>query len=302
MLDDLFELTAISSRSSEKLKLINDINPKKKYVGYQAIIDDEEIDAVYIPIPNSMHYEWAKKSLESGKHVLVEKSLCSCFSEVKELISIAKKNNKVLMENFQFRFHPQTSFLKKILDDGIIGEIRSLKASFGFPPFKSKNNIRYFKSLGGGALLDAGAYTVKISQILLGTKLKVKSSSLMKDKNHEVEIWGGAHLENKNDGVFSQLAFGFDNFYKCGVDIWGSKGTLSTNRLFTAPEDLKPEFEIKNNNGNKLLKCESANHFKLMLIHFYKLITTGVDLEYENTYNLDQARLLFEIRNKANEK
>ena len=101
-------------------------------------------------------------------HVLVEKSLACEYAQVVELNDLAKKKGLALIENFQFRFHSQLQYIKNIVGSGKIGELRCIKSAFGFPPFQEKNNIRYQKELGGGALLDAGAYPIKISQIFMG--------------------------------------------------------------------------------------------------------------------------------------
>ncbi len=298
-LPDYYQLVGIASRSSDNHNFFLEQYNCIIYDDYENLLNDDSIDAVYIPLPNGLHAEWIEKSLKSGKHVLVEKSLGCTLNEVVYLNCLAKDLKLVLFENFQFRFHPQTKLLIDLLNNEEIGEIRCLRASFGFPPFSNPNNIRYNKKLGGGALLDAGAYTTKISQIILGYDLQVSASSLCKFSNSEVEICGGAYLQDLNTGVFAELAFGFDNYYQCGVEIWGSKGKLITNRLFTAPSDLKPEIIIENNFGKKVINVDASNHFNLMLMHFHNLVQNKINLDIEYLQNIDQARLLFEIKKNA---
>jgi predicted dehydrogenase len=303
VMSDYFQLAGVASRSSDKLLAISKLITCNLYLGYDSLLNDESIDAIYIPLPNALHFEWIKKSLNKGKHVLVEKSLGCSLAEVDYLTNLAKKYNLVILENFQFRFHPQLDLIKEIINNGIIGEFRSLRASFGFPPFLDQENIRYKKELGGGALLDAGAYTTKISQILLGNNLKVNASNLNFNLKYDVDIWGGAYLSNQNSGMFSQLSFGFDNHYQCGIEIWGSKGKLTTNRLFTAPSDYKPEIIIENSSSLKeIVIAPNANQFEKMLLHFYKLINSKVGIDLEHEQNLDQARLLNDIKAIAYEK
>jgi predicted dehydrogenase len=242
-----------------------------------------------------------KIALNQGLHVLVEKSLSCSQNEVQELVDLAKKNDLALMENFQFRFHSQLQFLKEIIETKKIGDIRTLRVSFGFPPFSDADNIRYQKKLGGGALLDAGAYTTKIAQILLGEGLEVKSAVLNTPSEHEVDIWGSAFLLHQPSGIGASLAFGFDHHYQCGVEIWGSKGKIATNRLFTAPEGYEPMFVIETSHGTDTIKRPTDNHFKNMLEHFYQC-TLRKDLKtVENLQNVDQARLIDEINKKAYE-
>jgi predicted dehydrogenase len=301
-LNDKFVLEGIASRTQQKINDLSRIFKTHFYEDYNQLINDKSIDVVYIPLPNSLHAEWIERALLCGKHVIVEKSLGCSLEEVNRLTALAKLNNLVLFENFQFRFHPQFAIIQKLISQNAIGEIRCLRASFGFPPFPDKENIRYQSNLGGGSLLDAGSYTTKVSQLLLGLNLKVKAASLNKSANREVDIWGGAYLQDTRSGIFAELAFGFDNFYQCGVEIWGSLGQLKTDRLFTAPENYEPIIIIKTSEGEKKIKIDAANHFELMLFHIFDLITKHKNREVEYEQNIDQARLLQEIKTIAYEK
>jgi dTDP-3,4-didehydro-2,6-dideoxy-alpha-D-glucose 3-reductase len=298
-LSDNFVLAGIASRTKDKLTEVCNTFNTATYVGYDELIEDQSIDVVYIPLPNALHAEWIEKALLNRKHVIVEKSLGCSLQEVTRLTDLARAMNLVLFENFQFRFHPQTSLIQNLLNQKTIGEVRCLRAWFGFPPFSDKNNIRYQADLGGGALLDAGAYTTKVSQLFLGLNLKVKSSTLNAPNNSDVDIWGGAYLQDENTGKFAELAFGFDHFYECGIEVWGSMGKLKTNRLFTAPSDFVPIITVETSEGEQIIKAEPANHFELMLLHFYKLITADRDSEEEHLQNIDQARLIQEIKDIA---
>ena len=301
-MNENFVLSGIASRTQNKLNEVCKVFNTVAYVGYDKLIKDHSVDAVYIPLPNAMHAEWIEKALLNGKHVIVEKSLSCSLMETTRLTDLAREKNLVLFENFQFRFHPQTSNIQNLINEGAIGEIRCVRASFGFPPFSNKNNIRYQATLGGGALLDAGAYTTKVSQLFMGLDLKVKAASLNTSDNSQVDIWGGAYLQDERTGRFAELAFGFDHFYQCGIEIWGSIGKLKTNRLFTAPSNYEPIITLETLEGEQNIKVEAANHFESMLLHFYKLTTTGKAPEKEHLQNIDQARLIQEINNLAHGK
>ncbi len=234
-LSNLYDLVGIASREYTRAQEYGQKNDLLAFKNYEELIIKGNLDVIYIPLPNSLHFEWAKFALKNNINVLVEKPLATSLSETKELINIARKNELIIFETFQFRFHKQLKKIKDLLQKGIIGDIRNLRATFCFPPFSNSQNIRYQRNLKGGCLLDAGAYTVKISQILLGYNLIVLGSSLTFPSGKNVDIWGSAMLENKSHDVTSFLHFGFDNFYKCGIEILGSRGEIYTNRLFTAP-------------------------------------------------------------------
>ena len=153
-----FNLHSVGSEDPSKHMSFFNKNNIKFEDSYRKIIENKLVDVVYIPLPNSLHYKWAKESLLKNKHVIVEKPLSSNFNDVKDLINIARENNLVLFENFQFRFHSQMQFLLESVQSKIIGELMFLRSDFCFPFPENKNNIRYNKNLDGGALLDTGVY------------------------------------------------------------------------------------------------------------------------------------------------
>jgi predicted dehydrogenase len=293
-LSENFKLTGIASRNIENRHSIESEHLCKYYSDYKELVLDPTIHALYIPLPNALHYKWAKLALENNKHLLVEKSLACTFKEVQDLNILAEKKNLALVENFQFRKHSQLKEIKSVISSGELGEIRAIRTSFGFPPFPDQNNIRYQKELGGGALLDAGAYLIKLSQELLGYDLTVTSSVLAHD-GHEVDIWGGGMLKDKNSTNFVQFSFGFDHYYQCSLEVWGSKAKLFTNRIYTAPPGYEPIIELEFQNDKKELKLEADNHFVNMLDHFYNCTVNQELRVKEFKANINQSKLLSEF-------
>ena len=159
------------------------------YNDYEEALNLVDYDLVYIPLPTGLHYKYIKRALELHKHVWCEKSLAQNYVEIVELVNLAKQNSRVLFESFQFRFHSQVIELKKIVKGGALGEIRLFRSFFGFPPFPDRDNIRYIKKLGGGALLDAGAYPVKVLSEFFEDELEVLSASLNSSEGYEVDLY-----------------------------------------------------------------------------------------------------------------
>lgn len=294
-----FSFFAIASRDQNKSDEAAKKYNCKSYASYQELINDDEVEAIYMPLPNSLHHVFILEALSKGKHVLCEKSLGMNLAEVNEMCDLAERNNLALMENFQFRFHPQLQTIKQIIASGKIGAIRCIRSSFGFPPFTDVENIRYKKELGGGALLDTGAYPLKITQEFLGRDLEVVASNLNVEHPYDVDIWGGAYIKQKNGSLFSEIAFGFDHFYQCSLEIWGSKGKMFTNRIFTAHPDFEPELILETNEGKEIIPLPKANHFELMLHHFADLIVSPSKRNDEYHQNRAQAQLLEQIRIKS---
>lgn len=292
---DDFELFAIASRNKEKALRFSSNFSCLPVVGYDQLLDLDEIDAIYIPLPIAYHEEWAIKALEKGKHVLCEKSLSTDYDSVKRIVDTAKSKNKILFENFMFEYHSQIEWLKnKIFNNGI-GEIRNIRCSFGFPIFNSQNNIRYKKELGGGALLDAGAYTIKATTIILGRACKVIGASLTNDSVYDVDFFGGAFIVNKK-GQFSQVSFGFDNYYQCFIEIWGSKGKLLLDRAFTAGPGYKPRGIIEYQDEIHEFSLPADDHFSNILNAFAQSIRSGEN-EKQLKEILIQAKLIQEVKN-----
>ena len=294
-----FRLAGISSRDRSKVETIASSYECKAYGTYESLLTDRSIDAIYIPLPNALHYPFVKRALENGMHVLVEKSLGCTLDEVEELVEIAKANNRVLFENFQFRFHSQLSTILKIVKDGTIGDLRSIRVAFGFPPFFDPNNIRYSAELGGGALLDAGAYAMKIAPFFLGNDIFVAQATSAQDQIKGVDIWGGGVVQQRNGSLFCHFSYGFDHYYQCSLELWGNIGKLTTNRIFTAPVGYNPKLIVETQNVVEERSLSADDQFKNMLEHFYSLITGSESVLMEYKQNIQQANLIHEFKQLA---
>ncbi len=295
---EALELIVVASRSIDKANSFAEKFNCEALGDYDALVNREDIDALYIPLPTGMHYEWCIKALKAGKHVICEKSLAENLEEVSEIVKVAQENNLVVMENFMFEYHSQHQFVFDLLEKGDLGEIRCFRSSFGFPPFRDQDNIRYQKSLGGGALLDAGAYPLKASQIFLGKGLEVKGAFLNYDPIREVDIYGGAFLRGEN-GVFAEIAFGFDNYYQCNYEIWGSKGKLTAERAFTAGPGFKPKVIVETQDQRFEYALAADNHFEKIMADFAVAVKEGKIAE-KHEILLDQSRLITQVRAHAN--
>lgn len=293
----LFELVAFAGRDLAKTKSVADSFHCEAIEGYQALVDRDDIDVVYIPLPNALHHEWCIKALESGKHVLCEKSIGCTEKEVEEIIATAQQHQRLVIENFQFRFHSQHQWVKEYLAAGHIGEIRCFRSSFGFPPFADSNNIRYSRQLGGGALLDAGAYTLKALQFMLGNDFQVKAATLCQPDDAEIDLYGGIYLDNGKN-IVAELAFGFDHFYQCNYEIWGSKGKLTCQRAFTAPPGFAPTILVEHQGDSQSVVLPADDHFQNMLTHFAETVDKG-DFEEEYQQILQQAKYIAAARQAA---
>jgi xylose dehydrogenase (NAD/NADP) len=164
-------LVAVSSRRAEAAEADRlRWGAERAFHSYEALLDEPEIDAVYIPLPNHLHAEWTVKALQAGKHVLCEKPLALSLSEIDAIESASRKSGKLVMEAFMYRFAPRWTRAINLVRGGAIGELRLSRVTLGFKQFYDSYNIRFDPAAGGGVLWDMGCYAVNMSRLLFGAE------------------------------------------------------------------------------------------------------------------------------------
>lgn len=222
-------LTAIASRSQEKLmEAVSAYGFPKVYGSYEQLLADPEIDAVYIPLPNALHKEWAIRAAEQGKHVLCEKPLALTEADCREMAAAFQKNRVYLMEAFMYRFLPGMKTLKTLLDQGEIGEVRHIYSTHRFY-LGDNQNVRVNAALGGGSLRDVGCYPVN----LLGWILEDYPVAISAKKNvfQGVDHALAVNLKYPN-GVTANISCGFDGHSMKLTEINGTKGGILVRSSF----------------------------------------------------------------------
>lgn len=293
-LDNTEEIVDVSRTKAKKFR--SDFGGTV-YDSYEEVILDKEVEAIYIPLPPIFHYAYAKKAINHSKHVFLEKPACFSLKEMDDLLFVAKSKELAVHENFMFMYHSQLNSIQRLIVSDIIGKVRLFRISFGFP-FRGSNDFRYNKKLGGGALADAGCYTLKLASYLLGKTCKIESAVACYEKEFEVDISGHGILTNKLNQVV-ELSYGMDNDYKCDLEVWGSKGTLFTNRIFTAPLGYNPHVNISKNGEIERYNLDSDDSFYNSIEYFRKCIE---DTQIRNMHYNElrfQAKLFEQFREKA---
>lgn len=255
------------------------------FEGYETLVSSPEVDAIYLPLPPALHHKWAKLALEHGKHVLVEKPFTISQADTEELLTLARKKQLAVHEDYMFIYHNQLQAIQDIIQSGEIGKVRHYRVQFGFPR-RAANDFRYKKALGGGALLDAGGYTIKYASQLLGPSARMTTAACCYEPDWEVDIFGSATLVN-DEGTVAQLSFGMDNNYKCMVEAWGSLGTLTTGRVLTAPDGFEPDVIIRKGNDDEVRKLPSDEAFVKSIQRFAECINDA-DKRQENYHAIER--------------
>jgi len=208
--------------------------------GYQAVLGDSGVDAVYIALPNSMHREWAVRAAEAGKHVLLEKPATINAAELEEVLAAVREHDVFFAEAFMYRFHPRIARLREILDSGRIGEVRVIEASFEVDMGLALENIRMKNPLGGGSLMDLGAYCVSFCRMVAGREPELARGVAHIDPELRVDLHATGVLRFPGGAVAS---FACGN--QCGevhteAHIHGSKGRILVTDPWGPVEDGAP--------------------------------------------------------------
>ena len=236
------------------------------FEGYETMLSSDKIDAVYLPLPPALHYQWGKKALAYGKHTFLEKPFATNLKDANELLAMAEEKGLAVHENYMFVYHDQLKAMEQEIASGSIGDVRLYRISFGFPR-RAAGDFRYNKALGGGSILDNGGYTLKYGALLLGEDAKVVYAKRNYTDEFQVDLFGSAVMENE-ERMTAQISFGMDNAYKCDLEVWGSKGTLYSGRVLTAPAGFVPTMTIKTQEGEIQKELPADDTFKKSLEYF----------------------------------
>jgi predicted dehydrogenase len=231
---------ALASRDAAKLE-----EGKKKFNcpnlhnSYDALLRDPEVDAIYIPLPNSLHREWTIKAAEHGKHVLCEKPIALNAAECREMIAACKKHNVVFMEAFMYRYSACTQKVLQVLRSGVLGDIKFIYATFRFPLTRA-NDVRSKPELGGGSLYDVGCYPLNFVGMVMDEMARIEAAAVGKSvefgpapsaisaqatKEGGVDVLFAGLLKYPN-GFIASISSGFNAAKQLEAQIIGTKGVL----------------------------------------------------------------------------
>ncbi|HEU5230978.1 MAG TPA: Gfo/Idh/MocA family oxidoreductase [Ktedonobacteraceae bacterium] len=199
---------------------------------YESVINDPDIEAIYNPLPNSLHAEWTIRALQAGKHVLCEKPLAVTREEAETMVKVARECNLLLMEAFMYRFHPQIVWALEQVQAGLIGAVRLVRASFSFDIRARPQNIRLKPELAGGSLMDVGCYPVNLCRAIYGQPPVTVGARVHVPKSGGVDMAMNAVLDYGN-GRFGLIDSSFGLPMRQSAEIFGEEGTITIPVPFT---------------------------------------------------------------------
>lgn len=223
-------IVAVASREAAKAAAFaTEFGIPRHHGSYDALLADPEVDAVYIPLPNSLHAPWAVRAAAAGKHVLCEKPLALGRAEALSMFDAASRHGVLLLEAYPYWFQPQTGDLLALLNGGAIGQVRSVQASFGFLLRQAETNIRMKPELGGGALLDAGSYPMSLIRLVMGSApQRVSAEASWARSGVDMSLAATLHW---TDGRRAQLSCAMDVATHRHATIVGTEGVIETEYL-----------------------------------------------------------------------
>jgi predicted dehydrogenase len=292
------QIVAVGSRDLARAQAYADEHGIARAHGsYEDLLADPEVDAVYIPLPNSMHVPWSVRALEAGKHVLSEKPLTRHPEQVDEAFDAADRAGRVLMEAFMWRFHPQTEELVRLVRSGTIGDVRLVRTAFGFGSLHP-DNVRLQASLEGGALMDVGCYCVSALRLLCGEPLRVSGEQVEGGDGVDIRFAGVMRFEGDVLGSFD---CGMDVFRRNSIEVVGSTGEIHVPSPWQTP--LGAEILIRNEGSDPVERIvpEAVDPYARELDEIEAAVLEGRPPRLDRAESLGQARTIEALYRAATE-
>ncbi|MBU2576887.1 MAG: Gfo/Idh/MocA family oxidoreductase [Nanoarchaeota archaeon] len=288
---EIAELTMVGSRSLEKAKKYSKEVGCDSYGTYENVLNNKDVEAVYISLPIGLHEEWTIKAAKAGKHVLCEKTLTTSFESTKKMVEVCKENKVRLMEALMFKYHPQHKKVIELIEKDVLGELITFQGLHG-SPFFEKDSIRLNKKLGGGALNEMGCYPIGASRMIFNEEPESVYCNFKKD----LEL-GGVDIKadvtlNYPNGKVAFCSASFNAYYRVDYSVWGTKSYLKVNRAYAVPSHMKTTISRSiDDTTTEEIVTGPIDQTKLMIEEFCRVISHEKKNDFEKDLLL-QAKVM----------
>ena len=294
---DNCHLYAIAGRKAEKVEAyVKQFGFEKGYTSYDELLDDPEVEAVYIPLSNDIHKEWTIKALNKKKHVLCEKPMAPTAAEAEEMIAAANENGVILMEAFAYLHSPFIQAIKDVVDAGTIGEITYIESAFLTPGY-TLENIRVRKETFGGSVYDIGCYCTTLIQWMLGEEPS-EIQAVAEFTEQKIDIHTNVIMKYPS-GARASVSCGMCIGDGNRIDRWticGTKGKIVSTEQFNGDGELK--FEIYTADGCEVRTVSTPQNYSLEVAQLGRCITDGETPHVSNAFTVANAKVLDKILEK----
>ena len=269
-------VVAIASRDQSRAEaMAKQYGIARAYGSYSDLLDDPEVDAVYIATPNSLHAESVIECAKAGKHILCEKPLGISRAEAEELFHAARAHEVWLMEAFMYRFHPRALKLKQLLESGAIGEVRLVRASFAFTA-TNPSDVRLSAELVGGSLMDVGCYCVNLARLAVG-QAPNRALATARWAQSGVDLTLAGTLEYPG-GALAQISCSLASAFHQSVQIVGSAGVIHYEGAFNLPASEAGVLHLRSDTSGaapETIEFPRVNQYQLEAEAFSQLVAAG---------------------------
>jgi D-xylose 1-dehydrogenase (NADP+, D-xylono-1,5-lactone-forming) len=268
---DKAELVAVASREQSRAEeYAREWEIERAYPSYEALLEDTDVEAVYISLPNTLHCEWSIRAVEAGKHVLCEKPMSKHVGDVESAFDAAERSGRILMEAFMYRHNPQTARLRRLVDEGAIGDLRLVRSCFSYSLYDAEN-IRLRTDVEGGSLMDVGCYCVSGSRLLAGEPEEVYGQQFVGSSGTDWVFTGSMRFPGD---VFAQFDCGTALPERDELEAIGSDGSLFLDDPWHCPEAV---IELRRDGGVERIELEQADSYRLQTENFSDAIRGVAD-------------------------
>ncbi|MBB6455070.1 putative dehydrogenase [Salirhabdus euzebyi] len=285
------EVVAIGSGNPNVKEVAEKFNIPTVYNSYDALLDDPNLDAVYIPLPNHLHKEWVMKAAQKGKHVLSEKPAALNAEETKELVEACKKHGMKYMEAFMYQFHGQHKRVKEIIASGEIGDVQLMKSSFSFFMANPEGNIRMDPKMGGGSIYDIGCYCIHSIRHILDDE--PEEIYVEADMHPEYNIDNSAYgIFKMKSGVRAMFDCSFTMPFRTAYEVIGSEGVIKVPRAFRPDKNDHEGLIVIEKEDNVREEIVVTDQYKTQVEHLSNAILENKDPIYSGEDTIKNMKII----------
>ncbi|WP_291855858.1 Gfo/Idh/MocA family oxidoreductase [Marinilabilia sp.] len=294
------ESYAIGSRNIKKAEsMARDFNIPLWYGSYQAVLNDADVDMVYIPLPNHMHKEWVEKCIEAGKPVLCEKPLGMNAAEAQKITEKAQEAGILLMEGFMYMFHPMWKYARDIIRTQQIGDVQYIHTAFSYNN-PSPTNIRNIPEYGGGALMDIGCYAISVPRFIMGEEPSQVMSLQTAHPDFGTDMHSSAIMDFGGPRATFTVSTAAQAFQK--VDIVTNGGSITIHIPFNTYVDVPAQMTVTDGMGTRIIEFAPSNAYGLMFDAFADAVINNKQLPVSPQDAINNMKVIDAVRKSAETK
>ncbi|MFB6267785.1 MAG: Gfo/Idh/MocA family protein [Halodesulfurarchaeum sp.] len=264
--DSSHDVLAIASRDADRAESVaTALDIPRAYGSYDALLRDDDLDAIYNPLPNALHAEWTKRAADAGLHVLCEKPFAVDRAEAEAVFEYCEERGVTVMEAFMYRFHPRTERAIEIARRELSG-VNAVTSEFSFSMGDRAEDIRLDPDLAGGSLMDVGCYAVSAARLFLGEPDRVRAASV--DRRESGVDTGLAGILEYDDGSLARVASSFDTPVTQYYRVEAENGWLEVDPAFDVPTDEALPIEYASDGEVHRESIEAVDQYRLEVEHF----------------------------------